>query len=110
MNIVNLTPHDIHICDADGRIVRTIHRSGNQARCAVSSVEVGQVDGIPLVTTQFGEVSGLPEPQSSMLYLVSLLVRQAVPHRLDVVSPGDMVRDGNGQIVGCKNLTINSAV
>ena len=107
MNIINLTPHDIHICNADGVVIRTIVRSGNQARCAVNNVEAGEADGIPLVTTQFGEVSGLPEAQQKMLYLVSLLVRQVFPHRQDIASPGDMVHTADGQIVGCKNLAVN---
>lgn len=110
MNIINLTPHDIHICNADGVVTRTIPRSGSQARCAVSNVDAGSADGIPLVFTQFGHVSGLPETQSETLYLVSLLVRQAFPARTDIASPGEMVRDAEGKIIGCKNLTVNAAV
>lgn len=66
---------------------------------------VGEVDGIPLVMTAFGAVSGLPGPQEDTLYIVSLLVKQAV-QRQDVVSPGEIVRDANGNIVGCKNFNV----
>lgn len=110
MNIINLTPHDIHICDADGIVTRTITRSGSQARCAVSTVVAGSADGIPLVCAEFGDVSGLPETQPNTLYLVSLFVRQASPNRTDIASPGEMVRNTEGQIIGCKNLAINAAV
>lgn len=105
MNFVNLTPHAIHICGADNAIVRTIPASGQQARCAITTTPVGEVDGIQLVMTVFGAVSGLPGPQEDTLYIVSLLVKQAV-QRQDVVSPGEMVRDANGNIVGCKNFNV----
>lgn len=104
---VNLTPHEIHVCDNNGNIVRTIERSGEIARCAVSSIEVGTHDGTPLMTTKFGEISGLPEPSENVLYIVSLLVRQALPERMDLVSPGEIVRKPDGTIVGCKNFSSN---
>lgn len=105
MNLINLTPHSIHICGADNAIVRTIQASGTQARCAVTTTPVGDVDGIPLVMTVFGAVSGLPEPESDTMYIVSLLVKQAV-QRQDVVSPGEMVRNPDGTILGCKNFNV----
>mgnify|MGYP001598752857 FL=1 len=63
--------------------------------------------GIPLFVTVGGDVTGLPEPVAGTIYIVSLLVRQAVPHRLDVLSPGQLVRDSAGQPVGCIGLDAN---
>lgn len=104
---VNLTPHDIHICNDTGAVIRTIVRSGIIARCTITSQAAGSHDDIPLVTAQFGEVAGLPDPLPDVFYIVSLLVRQALPERYDLVSPGDMVRDAAGQILGCVNFTRN---
>ncbi len=68
MNIVNLTPHALNIMpqEPDDPVV-TIPPSGIIARCAVDRVQVDTitVDGItvPVNRTQFGAVTGLPDPQ-----------------------------------------------
>jgi hypothetical protein len=101
MKIVNLTPHPINIVGADGTVVRTIPSSGT-ARCSTHRVQVGDVDGIPVNSAVFGNVSGLPDPADGTVYVVSAIVAQAVPNRADVLVPDDTVRDGAGQIVGCR--------
>ena len=77
------------------------------ARCAQSNSPAGEFEGIALVAPSFGAVEGLPEPQEGVLFLVSALVRAAVPSRHDVASPGDLVRDPEGRVVGCRNLAVN---
>ncbi len=106
LNLVNLTPHAINICDDSGAIIRTIPASGQQARCAVSTSPRFEIGNLKFVSTVFGAVTGLPEPQTDTMYIVSLLVKQAVSHRADVCSPGEMVRDTDGEIIGCKNFNI----
>jgi hypothetical protein len=61
---------------------------------------------IPLVTRALGPVEGLPEPQFRTLYLTSALVAQAAwaAGRREVVCPGELVRDPQGRVVGCRNL------
>jgi hypothetical protein len=71
------------------------------------SVLVGEHDGLPLYQAEFGEVEGLPEPAEGVLYVVSMLVRQAVPERTDVASPGELVRDEQGRVIGCRGLNVN---
>ncbi len=77
------------------------------ARVTQTQTVVGEVDGIRLVTVQFGEVIGLPEPVPGTLYLVSAMVREACKSRTDLASPGDLVRDEAGNIQGCKSLIVN---
>lgn len=62
---------------------------------------------MPLSRTSYGAVEGLPEPKAGVIYIVSALVRAAVPGRLDVASPGELVRDAAGAVVGCKGLSVN---
>jgi len=50
----------------------------------------------------------LPEPVEGILYLVSGRVRRALPHRLDLISPGLIVKNGHGEIVGCLQLEMNA--
>jgi hypothetical protein len=52
--IVNLTPHPLVFANG-----RTIESSGI-ARCEATETEIGTMDGIPIVITAFGAVTGLP--------------------------------------------------
>jgi len=126
---VNLTPHSINFIlpynieigqDATGTPeyvtedrTYTLPPSGIIARCKVDREEVDifileDIDDwditIPVVKTRFGEVEGLPEPEEGTVYIVSNLVAQAVPDREDVFFPDDLVRDENGNIIGCRAL------
>lgn len=98
----NLTPHAIVLVNGP-----TIPPSGSLARCASSSVSAGEHAGVTLSRTSYGAVEGLPEPEAGVIYIVSALVRAAVPGRLDVASPGELVRDAAGVVVGCKGLVVN---
>lgn len=102
MAFVNLTPHAVVIVS-----VATVPPSGTVARCATSTSPAGEVEGVTLVRTEYGAVEGLPAPEAGIIYICSALVRAAVPTRTDVASPGDLVRDAAGQVVGCKNLVVN---
>lgn len=103
MNIINLTPHAIHLPN------RTIEPSGQVARCQEWTLPAGTFDGIVLIRREYGAVEELPEyvHKSGNLYIVSMMVRQALPERIDLASPGDLIRDESGQIIGCKNLVVN---
>ena len=102
MKLVNLTPHEINI---GGRVILP---SGTVTRCEEITVRVGSFDGIELVQKEYGEVIDLPDLEWNTLYIVSAMVRMAVPGRMDLASPGDLVRDENGKIIGYKNLVINN--
>jgi hypothetical protein len=106
MTLVNLTPHAVNLILANGEAM-TLAPSGVLARCATTTVAAGEVGGVPLSRTTFGDVVGLPEPTEGTMFVVSALVRSAVPHRTDVASPGDLVRDAGGNVVGCKGLVVN---
>ena len=109
MTIVNLTPHALNLMPAgpDGPTV-TIPPSGQVARCTVDRVQVDTitVDGIsvPVNKTQFGQVSGLPDPQPDTIYVVSALVAQAAPDRQDLFIVDDAIRDDQGRIIGARAL------
>ena len=108
MTLVNLTPHAISFIAEDGSVVRTIDPSGTLARVSTHTVTIGEVDGLPVTATEFGEVEGLPEPQEGTAYIVSSLVAQRVTDRVDVFIPNESVRDDNGRIIGCRSLGLLS--
>lgn len=106
-NLVNLTPHTINILNAEGGYV-VVPPSGVVARCSETTSQVGEANGFPLYQTTYGEVTGLPEGDGfQSIFIVSALVRAAVPHRSDVASPGQLIRGVDGQPVGCCGLTVN---
>lgn len=103
IQLVNLTPHSLHvIVDAT---THTILPSGPPARAAMTREQIGTLDAgefaVPLFRTTFGEITGLPDPQDGVVYLVSNIVAQAV-RRDDVLIVDDMVRDSEGRILGCR--------
>jgi hypothetical protein len=112
MKIINLTPHDVHIYDVDGKtVIATYPASGTVARVKSSTEIVGKVNGIAIARTAFGEIEGLPDPQPGTKYIVSLLVLQAAGGKRDDLigpdtGPGSVVRDENGQIVGVRRFQI----
>jgi hypothetical protein len=106
MTIINLCKHNINLdCGA------VIPSSGVEARVAVKAVPVDTVviDGkeVCIYENEYGEVVGLPEPVIGVWYVVSGQVRTALPHRLDLYSPGDLVRDEKGVVIGCRGLVRN---
>ena len=107
MTLINLTPHVVNLVTSDGTV--TIPPNGTVARCAVTREVIGQVEieaygaTIPLTSTRFGAVEGLPEPVPGTLFIVSALVAQAAK-RDDLVIPDDAVRDEAGRIIGCRAL------
>lgn len=107
MKLVNLTPHQVNILNEDKMLVKVIEKSGEVARCSVTKKSVASEDGIVFYETVFGEVTGLPEKSDAhdVIYIVSLLVRNACPDRPDIYSPGELVRDDDGQPIGCIGLT-----
>lgn len=99
MNIINCTPHEVNIVNGP-----TIPPSGIIARVTATTVTIGEVDGIPVTTTAFGQVENLPEPEEGTIYIVSSLVAQRCRDRNDVFIPNESVRDENGRIIGCRSL------
>ena len=91
MKFVNLTPHEIVVRLPDGS-ERKFPSEGN-ARVAVAQKEDGELDGIPLFVNEYGAVEGLPDYDPGVLYIVSLMVINALKAenhgsiRCDVVSP-----------------------
>lgn len=103
MTIKNLTPHAINFIGEDGETMRTIEPSGVVARVSATTVETGDLDGIRITETVYGEVEGLPDETEDTIYIVSSLVASRV-NRGDVFIPNESVRDDKGRIIGCRSL------
>jgi len=103
MKFVNLTPHDITVI-SDWPNRTTFTKSGTIARVTQNTTVVQVVDGINISTASFGPVVGLPGWIKDTLYIVSAMVKSASAGRSDLVSPGELVRDDSGNVIGCKGF------
>ncbi len=103
MTIKNFTPHPIFICNNAGEVTRVIQPEG-LVRLKAVTVPAGEIDGVPLTRTEFGQPEGLPEFQEGVFIVVSQLVKTALPSRSDLLVPAEVLRDEKGNIVGCKSL------
>lgn len=91
----------------DDTLVVEVPFSGVQARRAESSEMFAEDSGLQMFRTVYGEVEGLPEEQDDVVVIVSMAVRQALPNRKDLASPGSLRKDESGIPTGCYGLNFN---
>lgn len=106
-NIINLTPHEISIINEEGNVIK-IFESAGVARAAQNDVQIGMLEGIPIIETTFGEPVDLPEYSQGTYYIVSALTAKAASlsgrSTRDLLLTGKTVRNSDGQIIGCQAL------
>tara|TARA_R110000782_G_C14750697_1_gene407124 strand:+ start:852 stop:1166 length:315 start_codon:yes stop_codon:yes gene_type:complete len=98
----NLTPHKITIRHEYGS-EEIIQPSGDVARVSIESTVVSVIAGIVIRRAVPGEITGLPT-QSDEPLIVSAHVRLAAPDRTDLFSPGELIRDADGNPIACDGL------
>jgi hypothetical protein len=108
MRIVNLTPHPVILCDGFGTVIAAFPSYGlawvEQSDRELFHLEVnGQK--VPVVHTEYGEITGLPDPEDGTRYIVSALVAQAA-RRTDLLVPSDLIRDSEGRVIGCRRFAV----
>lgn len=106
ITLKNYTPHHLRFLH-DGHVTNL--PSLGTARCQERATKTGSWDSaghIPRMRVSYGEVSGLPEPQNGVVYLVSQLVVQALPGRSDLAYPYELHRDSAGTITGFSALAV----
>lgn len=108
MNFVNLTPHAINIVDGvtfdpltkhyvgESRVVREIPPSGTVARCTVAEKELGHLDGIPVVASQYGAVQCM---DTDVLLNTSAAMWDYHPYEARAKEPVDFIVDDTGNIL-----------
>lgn len=105
MRIVNLTPHEVKIVDGGNNVV-AVFPSDGVARACQHDVPAGEIESIPVVKTEFGEVLGLPEPAEGIVYIVSRITVEAAQAQGrstdDLLVTSGAVRDSQGRIIGCR--------
>ncbi|MFT3662697.1 MAG: hypothetical protein QM809_15345 [Gordonia sp. (in: high G+C Gram-positive bacteria)] len=107
--LINATPHDLHVFDADDTLLCTIPRSGHEFRLVEHSVPFAEVtvddSSVTLSEVSYAAVDPpIPAPVEDTWWIVSTLVAEAARDRRDVLFPAGQVRDEKGRIKGCTHL------
>lgn len=106
MEIINCTPHNVNIVKK-GKIFRSFEKGQEVPRLSQKTKIVSELKGIPLTETSFGQCENLPEQKDSTYLIVSRMIKSAYPDRKDLLVPNGVVRDEQGNIIGCESLAIN---
>ena len=118
--IINCTPHDVAIYNISDLILNNgrlyLHEKAGMeypeplrvypaakvpTRVTVVQEPAGIADGTLIYRWFPEEIINLPKPKPDTYYIVSTMVAQAWPAREDFISPGTLVHDADGHIVGC---------
>lgn len=105
--LVNLTSHDITICDQFGQPIKTITPldPDNPARAFLRTVDTCIIDGAEIVEQECTGVTQIPDPQYNTYYIVSSMYAMYAPaDRTDLLTVFSQVRDENGRVIGCRRL------
>lgn len=118
IRFINLTPHTVVVCDAHrGNDVlvefkpdpRGPVRLEEKTALRASVPLAGTPFAVPIRRREFAQPTGLPDPEPGVLFIVSSVVADAVPHRRDLVSPGGFIRDAHGRVIGCSYFVQNNS-
>jgi hypothetical protein len=115
MKLVNLTPHTVNIFNEDGDEVLAVPPSGLVARIETIIEKVGtfrsgipyfqtEVTGAPYLIDTEGNIRGFPAGSKGEIFIVSGLFRSYFD-RPDLYQPGELLRDDDGQVIGCVGLS-----
>lgn len=107
--ITNKTPHSVYLLNLDHTIRRVFPKSTGMIRVKEIVKDVEPIDGIPVSSTSWGETSDVPPYVENQYYIVSQLVKNALPYRQDLLVPKGVVRNEEGTIIGCTRLDIGSS-
>ncbi|MER5182585.1 hypothetical protein ABT009_30250 [Streptomyces sp. NPDC002896] len=107
--LVNLTPHPIRVLTPDGELfvagppARRTEHVREESRLEVNGRPV------PVLRLGYGAVLDLPEPEPGTWYVVSRVVADALPERGDLLVPAQLIRDADGNPVGCRAFVRGAA-
>jgi hypothetical protein len=104
MTIHNATPHAVNIVDAENKVIKVFPKEDFLIRLSVQTQPSAPINGVPTSKTVFGDAQGLPDFEEGKYYIVSQLIKSALPERLDLLVPAEVVRSNEGKILGCRSL------
>lgn len=111
VTFINLTPHELNIYNSSSELLLKLPKPPNgeadSARVETEETHYCYSNSVELFKQKTGKVYNLPEEQKGVCLIVSAMVRCALPERKDLASPGKLLRNKQGQPIGCQGLIIN---
>lgn len=104
--IINATPHAVYMLNDDQTILKVFPKSNGMIRINETVTDVGVIEGVPISSTEWSETIEVPDYVEGTYYIVSQLVKNALPDRKDLLVPKGVIRDKAGNILGCTRLDI----
>ena len=104
--IINKTPHAVYLLREDHSILRVFPKSNGMIRVKENVKDIEPIDGIPVSSTSWGKTNEVPDYMEGTFYIVSQLVKNALPKRKDLLTPKGAVRDDKGNLIGCLRLDV----
>ena len=111
----NLTPHALNVKTTNGDFVTIPPSNRGPARVVYDHLPPEQISYGGLANFEVTvagsprEIIGLPDPDEDdepVICIVAKAVADAAPSwREDLMSPGKLIRDAEGNVVGCDGLT-----
>ena len=108
--IINKTPHAVYILNEDGTVLRVFPKSNGMIRVKENVTNMPNIDGIPICSTRWSKTVDVPKYVEGIYYIVSQLVKNAMPKRKDFLTPKGAVRDDKGNVIGCTHLDIGHQI
>lgn len=104
IKLYNCTPHGINII-RDGMPDLVFPKGEKVPRLRAITTVRDVMGGIKITGTNFQGVEDMPDEEPGTFFIVSRLVKQAFPNRRDLLVPNEIVRDDDGNIIGCRSLS-----
>ena len=104
--IINATPHPVYMLDANKRVVRMFPKSNGMIRVNEDVHKMRSIDGVSITHTKWSKTKDVPPYVKGTYYIVSQLVKSALPNRLDFLVPKGVLRDEAKNVIGCTSLDL----
>lgn len=102
--IINCTPHDVMVYNDEGRLINIFPKSDDPIRLSSTTLRMGDINGIPLSQTQFGNPENMPKVDENTYLIVSKAIKESLPFIDNLIVPNETVRNNKGEIIGCKSF------
>lgn len=109
VKIINKTAEDLRMLSHFNETVEAEYKkSKNPAKVIFETLLMGNVPntGALLTRKEVKAIVNLPKYKKGTLYIVSESVKSALPNRIDLLCPGWIVKDKEGNILGCRSLNM----
>lgn len=108
---INLLPHDVVVMPTSMSRRMIFPKQNAYARVKVLSQTIGVINGVQIFKEKFGPVfmsdkSEFPDPRDGVYIIVSRFVRDALPHRKDLVCPSGKLRTSKGKLIGVIGFSV----